>query len=230
MANEKQITEKESLELITRMIQKAKGSYYDTGIGPVLWGSVIALCSFVTYLEISYHFSIGFDIWILALVAIVPQIIISIREKRSGPVKKYEDDALNAVWLVFGISIFGLMVYRLIIPDATAQLIAAEGWQMMKHYTIPGKPDEVMQPFVPSFYSVYILLYAFPTLVTGIVKKFKPMLFGAIISYGLFILSCFTATHNDMLLGAVTAIICWLIPGIILRRKYQAQRKSVTHV
>ncbi len=230
MANEKQITEKESLELITSMIQKAKGSYYDTGIGPVLWGSVIALCSFATYLEISNHFSFGFDIWILALVAIIPQIIISVREKRSGMVKKYEDDALNAVWLVFGISIFGLMAYRLITPDVTTQLIAAEGWQMMKHYTVPGKPDEVLRPFVPSFYSIYILLYAFPTLVTGIVKKFKPMLFGAIIAYGLFIVSCFVSTEYDMLLGSLTAIVCWLIPGIILRRRYLAQKKAVTNV
>lgn len=230
MANEKQITEKESLELITQMIRKAKGSYYDTGIGPVLWGSDIALCSFATYLEISYHFSFGFDIWILALVAIIPQIMISLREKRSGRVKKYEDDALNAVWLVFGISIFGLMTYRMIIPNATNQLITAEGWQIMKHYRVPGKPDEVIQPFVPSFYSIYILLYAFPTLVTGIVKKFKPMLFGAFLSYGLFIVSCFTATQYDMLLGAIAAIICWLIPGIILRRKYQAQKKAEVNV
>ncbi len=230
MANEKQITEKESLELITSMIQKAKGSYHDTGIGPILWGSVIGLNSFITYLQIHYHFSMGFDIWILALIAIIPQIIISVREKRSSLVKKYEDDALNAVWLVFGISIFGLMTYRMIIPEATTQLIATEGWQLIKHYTITGKPDEVIQPFVPSFYSIYILLYAFPTMVTGMVKKFKPMLLGATISYGLFIVSCYTSTQYDMLLGSVTAIICWFIPGIILRRKYLAQKKAVVNV
>jgi hypothetical protein len=70
-----------------------------------------------------------------------------------------------------------------------------------------------------------MLLYAFPTLVTGLVKKFKPMLAGAIITYGLFVVSCFTAAKYDMLLGGVAAIACWFIPGIILRKKYLAQKQ-----
>jgi hypothetical protein len=28
-----------------------------------------------------------------------------------------------------------------------------------------------------------------------------------------------------MLLGAIAAIVCWFIPGIILRKKYLAQKK-----
>lgn len=226
MDTKKQITEKESLEIITSMIQKAKGSYQDTGIGPILWGSVIAFNSFVTWLQLHYQFSIGFDIWILALIAIIPQVVISIREKKKGMVKKYEDDALNAVWLVFGISIFALSAYRIIVPDATVQLIAKEGWQLMKHYTDGQKPDAPLQPFVPSFYSVYILFYAFPTLVTALVKKFRPMLWGAVLSYGLFIVSCFTSTQYDMLLGTLTAVSCWLVPGILLRKKYLEQKKQ----
>jgi uncharacterized membrane protein len=63
-------------------------------------------------------------------------------------------------------------------------------------------------------------------LVTGIVKKFKPMLYGAVITYGLFIGSYFTITEYDFLLGGVAALICWFIPGVILRRKYLAQQKA----
>ena len=39
---EKQLNEKESLALIATMINKAKDSYYDTGIGCIMWGAVIA--------------------------------------------------------------------------------------------------------------------------------------------------------------------------------------------
>lgn len=226
MDTKNQITEQESIAIIASMIQKAKGSYQDTGIGPILWGTVIAFNSFVTWLQLRFQFSIGFDIWILALIAIIPQVIISIREKKMGVVKKYEDDALNAVWLVFGLSIFALSAYRIIVPGATTNLIAKEGWQLVKHYTSGQKPDEAILPFVPSFYSVYILLYAFPTLVTALVKKFRPMLWGAVLSYGLFIVSCFTSTQYDMLLGTITAVSCWLIPGIILRRRYLDQKKQ----
>ena len=64
---EKILTEKESLELISQMINKAKNSYHDSGIGPILWGSVIALCSLVTFLQIRFDFPLPFDIWYLTL-------------------------------------------------------------------------------------------------------------------------------------------------------------------
>ena len=226
MADEKKMTEQESLDLITHMIRKAKGTYHDTGIGSLLWGTVVAVASFVTYLQREYNFTIGFDIWLIVIAAIVPQIVISSREKKSNQVKNYEDDALNAVWLVFGISIFALNFYQRVIPETTTGIIQHEGWQMMKHYLDNGKPDEVIKPFPPSLYSLFILLYAFPTLVTGIVKRFKPMLYGAIITYGLFIWSCFTPSQTDWLIGGFAALICWFIPGIVLRRKYLAQQKK----
>lgn len=229
MEEKKVMTESESLALIADMIHKAKYTYYETGVGPILWGTVVSIASFMTYLQREYSFSIGFDIWIIVLIAIVPQILISIREKRMRGVKKHEDDALNAVWLTYAISIFGLIIYQNIIPQATVQLNAQEGWVMMRHYTNLQQPDEAIRPFAPSINSLFILLYAFPTLVTGIVKKFKPMLTGAIIAYVLFIVSCYTASKYDMLLGSISAICCWLIPGIILRRKYLAQ-KSAAHV
>ncbi|MCA6448951.1 MAG: hypothetical protein IM587_02015 [Chitinophagaceae bacterium] len=230
MPDQNQITEKESIEIITSMIQKSKGSFHETGIGPILWGAVVSFASFVSFLQMKYGFSIGFDVWLLVLFAIIPQIMISVREKRSGGVKKYEDDALDTVWLVFGISLFCLIVYRNAIPSVTTRLIADEGWQMMKHYTDGSKPDEPLTPFVPSFYSIYIMLYAFPTLVTGLVKKYKPMTYGALLSYCLFVISCFTTSWNDMLLGAIAAMVCWLIPGILLRRKYLAQKNANVNV
>ena len=44
---EKALSEKESLALITQMIHKAKSSYHDTGIGAMMWGAIIAVCSLV---------------------------------------------------------------------------------------------------------------------------------------------------------------------------------------
>ncbi|MFN3793422.1 MAG: hypothetical protein ACK4RX_02065 [Chitinophagaceae bacterium] len=226
MNKETPMTEKESLDLITNMIQKAKSSYHDTGIGSLLWGTVVTVASVVTYFQRTYDFSFGFDIWLIVLAAIIPQVFISVQEKKSNKVKQYEDDALNAVWLVFGITIFGLNIYQMIVPGVTNEFIKQEGWQLTKHYLNSSKADESISPFTPSIYSLFILIYAFPTLVTGIVKKFKPMLYGAVITYGLFIGSCFTITEYDFLLGGVAALICWFIPGVILRRKYLAQQKS----
>jgi hypothetical protein len=225
MSEEKQLTEQESLQLIANMIQKAKGSYHDTGIGSLLWGSVVSIASFVSYLQREYNFTLAIDIWWLVFAAIAPQVYLSIKEKKNLKAKQYDDDVINAVWLVFGVSIFALSFYQNIVPVQTEKLFSQEGITMMKHYA-DGRPDEIIKPFTPSLYSIYILIYAFPTMVTGMVKKFNPMKIGALITYGFFMLSLFTESKYDMLLGSATALVCWFIPGIILRKKYLAQTRT----
>lgn len=83
MSKESTFSEQESLQLIAEMIKKAKGSYHDTGIGSLLWGAVVAIASGVNFLQREYDFKLGFDIWWLVLAAIIPQIYISIREKKN---------------------------------------------------------------------------------------------------------------------------------------------------
>lgn len=227
MSKEKQLTEQESLQLITSMIQKAKSSYYDRGTGSILWGTVVAIASFVTFLQREFNFVLPFDIFLIVAAAIIPQIFISIQEnKDKAQVKKFEDAAVDSIWLVFGITLFGLTFYQNVVGNVTTKLIEEEGWQMLKHYINGNKPDEVLKPFPPSMYSIYLLMYAMPTLVTGLAKKFKPMIYGAIITYCLFIASCFTESKYDMLFGTIAAIGCWFIPGIILRTRYLKQKKA----
>lgn len=227
MSKEKQLTEQESLQLITSMIQKAKSSYHDRGTGSILWGTVVALASFITYLQREFDFKLPFDIFLIVAAAIIPQIFITIKEnKDKTQVKKFDDAAVDSIWLVFGITLFGLTFYQNVVGNVTNKIIEQEGWQMMKHYLNGSKPDELLKPFPPSMYSIYLLMYAMPTMVTGLAKKFKPMTIGAILTYFLFIASCFTESKFDMLFGAIAAIICWFIPGIILRKRYLKQKKG----
>lgn len=227
MNKEKKLTEQESLQLITSMIQKTKSSYHDRGTGAILWGTVVSIASFVTYLQGEYNFKLPFDIFLIVIAAFIPQIYISIKEgKNKAKVKKFEDAAVDSVWIVFGITLFGITFYQNVIPSATVSLTKLDGWQPMKHFIDGSKPDEVMNLFAPSVYSLYLLMYAMPTLVTGLAKKFTPMIIGAIITYVLFAFSCFTQSKYDMLFGTIAAIVCWLIPGIVLRKKYLMQKGS----
>lgn len=222
--NEPKLSEQESLRLITEMIQKAKKSYYDTGISPLLWGSAVFIASLGTYLQQEFGFRLPFDIWLIVLFAIIPQIVISIRESKFRKFRTHTDIAVDAIWIVYAATLFGLMIYQNTVPATTAKLINAEGWQLMKHTINSSRPDETLLPFLPSATSIYILIYAFPTLATGVIKQFKPMIIGACITYGLFIVSCFTETKYDMLLSAATALVCWFIPGIILRKRFLQQK------
>ncbi|MBW7952588.1 MAG: hypothetical protein H3C56_08545, partial [Chitinophagaceae bacterium] len=120
MSNEKKLTEQESLQLITSMIQKAKASYHDKGISAILWGVTIAIASLLSYLQIELNFDFPFDPFLLIIVAIVFQIYISVKESKLNKVTKHEDAAINAVWLTYGISILGLVAYINIVPNVSA--------------------------------------------------------------------------------------------------------------
>src|SRR4051812_3807562 len=130
---EHQLSEQESLRLITDMIQKAKKSYHDTGISALLWGTVVFIASFVTYLQYEWDKRLPFDIWLIVLFAILPQIVISIRESKFRKFRSHVDIAIDAVWIVYATTLFGLMIYQNTVPDATVNLVKGEGWQMVKH-------------------------------------------------------------------------------------------------
>lgn len=220
MKSNEELSEQDSLKLITDMIQKVKYSYHETGISSLLWGSTIFIASFVTFLQIQYRFEMPFSIWWIALIAIIPQVIISSRENKSKKYRSHESAAIGWVWITFAITLFGLIAYQNIVPGASVSLLEQDGWQLMRHYTDGSKPDETIRPFLPSITSLFILIYAFPTLVTGVVCHTRSMTIGAIVSYGFFIASCYTEVKIDFLLSAATALACWFIPGVILRMKY----------
>jgi len=213
------MNEQESLRLITQMINKAKNSFYDTGVGPILWGSVVAFCSLVSWAERYYNFDLPFDIWLLTLVAILPQVYISIKEKKKRQAKSYNDVAMDYIWLCFGISIF-LVIH---INSAFVHQLA-DVYQEYK--TATGKwPAFGLSSYASS---LMLLLYGFPTIITGAIMKFKPMLWGGVACWLCCVISVYTTTTVDMLLTAFAAIVMWLVPGIILWRRFQ--KKKAAHV
>ncbi|MBC7651768.1 MAG: hypothetical protein H7101_08465, partial [Deinococcales bacterium] len=103
MNEEQPMNEQESLRLITDMIQKARGSHFhENGTSAILWGSVVGFCGLMSFIEVFFKLNFDFDWWLLALIAIVPQIFISIKEKRNRVVKTDLQIAMDAVWLVYG--------------------------------------------------------------------------------------------------------------------------------
>jgi hypothetical protein len=209
MNNQKEFSEKESLQLITEMINKTKQSFHDTGFGPIMWGSIITICSIVTFCSIQFDFKLPFDIWILTIVAIVPQIIYSIRESKLSKVKTYNDIAMDFTWISFGISmgVLAVVVNNMIsdITNSIPNYMEVRGTFRLNNH-ING---------------IYLIIYAIPTFITGGIMKFKPMLYGGIICWLLAIISAFTNGKVDMLLTAIAATCAWLIPGLIINAKYR---------
>jgi hypothetical protein len=219
MAEEKQLSEQESLRLITDMIGKARNSYHESGAGAIVWGTVVGIAGLMSFAQRYWDFSIGFDIWLIVLAAFIPQIIISIREAKNRKVVSYSEQYLDAIWLVFGLSIFMLTFYLNVTPGVTERFIAADGGELLYRNLKTGETTQY-RPSIISGYSLLLLLYAMPTLATGISQKFTPMKIGGILCYVFFIISCFTPAVYDLLLNGIAGIVNWLIPGLILRDRY----------
>lgn len=221
MEQEKQLTEQESLSLITTMINKAKNSYHDTGISAIMWGSIIAVCSLVRLSEVHFNYKLPFDIYLLTLAAIIPQIIFSIKEKKERKVISYDDTYLDYIWLGFGIAIF-LLIH--IINNVFGEWGSwANEYRNLTGKQAPFKFSEYVSP-------LFLMLYGMPTFITGAACKFKPMLWGGIFCWLCCIIAVYTQIKVDLLLTAASAILAWLVPGIIMEKEYRLYKKEQAHL
>jgi len=217
--HDKELSHEESLKLISSMIGQAKDAYHDTGIGAMLWGIVIAICSIVKFTEIHFDYRLPFDIFLLTIVAIIPQIIISAKEQRNRnrSVKTYDEVFLKYIWIGFGIAIF-LLIF---INNAVFQ-----SWQpVAKEYTaLTGNaPSFRFSEFVPAY---FLLLYGLPTFITGTACHFKPMLWGGIFCWVCCLITLYSNTETDMLLTALSALVAWFFPGLLMKREYQKSKRK----
>lgn len=214
---EETLDESQSLTLITTMINKARNAYYDSGLASIMWGAVITICSLVKLAEIHFGFRLPVDIFWLTFVAVIPQVFISIREKKNRKIRSYDDSAMDNIWLAFGISIFLLIHINISVFEGVAHLradyFASSGTESSFHY------GEYV-------FSYFLMLYGMPTFITGAMYRFKPMLFGGIFCWVCSIVAVYSPIRIDLLLTAFSSLFAWFIPGLILRRRFiQAKRK-----
>lgn len=129
MPEENKLIEQQSLELITQMINKAKCDYEETGIGALLWGSLIVSCSLITFANFYWQIKVLDFIWLLTFFALIPQIIISVRAAKRKKYKTYGDEAMAAIWISFAIALFLVSIYssKYELPNAGALFLIMYG-------------------------------------------------------------------------------------------------------
>jgi hypothetical protein len=189
MTNERPLSEQQSLEIITKMINKAKDDYEETGIGTLIWGSLIALCSAITFGNFYWKIPAFDYVWFLTLFALIPQIIISVRAAKRKKYKSYGDEAMGAIWISFAIALFLVSIYS-------------------SKYQLPNAG------------ALFMIMYGIPTFATGYINHFKPMIFGGIVFWICAVFCFYIQFPYIMLFTVAAAIIAWIIPGLILRRRY----------
>jgi hypothetical protein len=109
---ENKLSEKESLQLITEMIGKAKGSYHSKGTSAIMWGIVIFFCSIFDFCQMQFRFHIGFSIWWLMFLVLVPQFYMLFKYGAKKNFVSYEEKTMRYVWWAFGATILMLMFFN----------------------------------------------------------------------------------------------------------------------
>jgi hypothetical protein len=187
---------KDSLQLIDSMINQAKNRFSENGFLYLLWGWLILFCSLGQFILMQLQlFEHPEMIWMSTWLAVIFQVIYLVRTKKKETVKTYSENIINYIWVSFGICMFILSYI----------LGRSQGWE--------------------NLYSLFLMLYGTPTFLSGIVMQFKPLKVGGIICWVLAISSTFILPVYGLLLLAAAMIAAWIIPGYLLRKKYNQQNK-----
>lgn len=192
---ERKLNEKESLELITQMIQNTK-SRLETNCGmPFLfWGyTTVFISILVWYLVITTQNYYWQYVWFLLPTIAGTGTYLSTRNKQPS-VKTHLDKVINYIWMVFGIAGFAV------------SCLAIFFWH------------------VPILF-IILLLMGMGTTLTGLVIGYRIVticgILGALCSIG----CLFYQDFNQILVFAPVFIFMMVIPGHMLNHAARKQKK-----
>jgi hypothetical protein len=191
---EEKFSAKDSLQLIDSMINQAKNRFSENGFLYLLWGWMIFFCSIGNFILIQLQwFKHPEIIWTTWWIAVIFQVVYLAKKKKTEKVKTYSENIINYIWVSFGICMFVLSFI----------LRQTNGWDRICSFAL--------------------MLYGIPTFLSGVVMQFKSLKIGGIACWILSLLSAFISPVYGLLLLAAGMVAAWIIPGYLLRKKYNEQ-------
>lgn len=189
------MTNLESLQLIDSMINKARNRFSENGHLYLVWGWSVFACAIACFGIGFWHLHPRPDIaWMGLLVPWLYMMMYLIKKKKQQLVKTYTDEIMAMVWLTFSV----LMVLLGFILGAKQMMFA--------------------------IYPCFLALYGMPTFLSGIILRFKPLMIGAVVCWILAIAAVAVFWVYQPLLLAVAVVAAWIVPGYLLRKKYNTEK------
>ncbi len=196
MNPEKNLTEKESFELISRMIQSSKETLGDDGTHYMIWGWGVLIAALAQFMMLRADFEFDWMAWaILMPLCGVIALIAGYRKEKKTRVRTFVESYLGYLWLSFIISMAIILTF---LPSIGAAAV----------------------------YPIIIVLYGIGTFVSGGALKFMPLKAGGIICWILALIAIRTTFEYQLLLIAASVVVAYLIPGYLLKQKYHSQLNS----
>ncbi len=107
MEKEKQLTEQESLAVISRMIKTAQNDIEDNSFYYLIWGWLVFVASTLNYFLMQANYENNFLPWaILMPLGGIITGIYSYKQEKKQRVKSYVDDVMKYVIIAFLVSLF----------------------------------------------------------------------------------------------------------------------------
>lgn len=199
---DKPLNEKESLEIITRMIQNTQQRLERGAGAPMLiWGYATIVATIAVWVAVKltsdYHYN-----YLWFIIPVVGGIGMLLRKKQPGGVRTYVDKVVVYIWMVLGTTGFVLSMVS----------IMSVMWNL------------------PILFIIIIIMGMGSTL-TGLVTDFRPMVIGGIagllISIAHYLIPGYSNTFISgfdfrMLTFALAFVVMYIIPGHILN--YRAKK------
>lgn len=135
---DRKLTEKESLEVITSMIARTRQRYVGDGHIMLMWGYLVAVVSILVWvLLVATRQNYWNYLWFaIPLVGGIATPIMARRQQRQSGVKTFYDKVTSRLWTIAGLSEFAAIIACIVIQCITG----ASCWGAMLAYTLIAMP------------------------------------------------------------------------------------------
>lgn len=106
---EKQLTEKESLALISQMIYEGKAYFQESGAGSIAGGVGVVLCSVLAY-AVAKGTAFPFNPFYGLIPVFFLQVFFARKDERKKKAKTFTDEAVDFVWVGFFFSVVAVVI------------------------------------------------------------------------------------------------------------------------
>lgn len=181
------LDEKESLRIISEMMETAKAEVRDNGFLYLLWGWLTFTASLAHYAMLFFYPEESYWPWLILMPSggVITAVYLIQVSKRSR-IKTKIGDFLGAVWTAFSVALLLLLLF-----------MSELGYN--------------------NTYPIIIILYGIGTFLSGKLLSFKPLIIGGVFCWIIAGVSLYTEPSYRILLLALSLLISYIIPGHILK-------------
>lgn len=105
------LTTTQSLDIITKMIQEAKGNVTKNSIYLLLWGFVTIAANVGMFVLMNAAYPQPFLVWFITIPAWIATIIIAFKSSRSSRTTSHLDRINACLWFSYGVAVFGIVAF-----------------------------------------------------------------------------------------------------------------------